>query len=117
MKTSPHPDFIDYWERGTLWCIGVRVWQDRCQATRCEPNEPEASMVLVEGSYPLPFPNLQGRTPVPLIVFAIATHMMVHPDSDLFEVLRGTKSLAEARASAEVDYASEPPPEELSSLQ
>ena len=109
MKTSLHPDFIDYWERGTLWCIGVRVWQDRCQAIKCEPNDPGASMVLVEASYALPFPILQGQTPVPVIVFAIATHMMMHPDSDLLEVLSSNKTLAEARQSADLQYGEEPP--------
>jgi hypothetical protein len=109
MKTSPHPDFIDYWERGTLGCIGVRVWENYCQAISCEPRGNAETMVLVELSYALPFTNLQGRSPVPLIVFAIATHMMMHPESDLLEVLGRTKSLAEARLSASPDYGEEPP--------
>jgi len=65
-------------------------------------------MFLVEASYPLPFLNLQGRSPVPLIVFAIATHMMMHPDSDLLEVLGSTKSLSEAREGASLDYGDGP---------
>jgi hypothetical protein len=97
MKTSSCPDFIDYWERGTLWCLGVRVWRDQCQAIKCEPNDPGASMALIETVYPLPFEGLQGKGSVPTIVFAIATHIAVHPESDLLEVLARKKTLEEAR--------------------
>jgi hypothetical protein len=31
---------------------------------------------------------------LPLIVFAIATHMMLHPDPDLIDVLAGEKTLS-----------------------
>ena len=100
-----------------MWCIGIRVWEDRCQAIKCAPEEPATSMVLAEDSYPLPFANLQGTSPVPLIVFAIATHMMLHPDSDLLEVLGLRKSVSDARQDATVDYRSTPPPADLSCIQ
>jgi hypothetical protein len=103
MKTSPCPDFIDYWERGTAWCLGVRIWADRCQAIKCDPDQPGSSLVLTEDSYPLPFAGMDGSGPVPVIVFAIATHMMLHPDSDLVDVLSGKKTLWEAQQSAEPD--------------
>ena len=68
-------------------------------------------------SYPLPFANLQGASPVPLIVFAIATHMMLHPESDLLEVLGLRKSIADARQDATVDYSNGPPPADLRCIQ
>jgi hypothetical protein len=46
---------------------------------------------------------MDGSGPVPVIVFAIATHMMLHPDSDLVDVLSGKKTLWEAQQSAEPD--------------
>ncbi len=104
MKTSPCPDFIDYWGRGTLWCLGIRVWRDRCQAIKCEPDEPGASMVLLEDAHSLPFYQLQGQGAVPAIVVAIAIHMTMHPESDLMEVLSCNKTLEEARRDAERDY-------------
>jgi hypothetical protein len=107
MKTCPVQDFIDYWERGTIWCLGIRVWSDRCQALKCGPDQPGSNLVLTEEFYPLPFHGVEGKGPVPVIVFAIATHMMVHPDSDLIDVLSGQKTLGEARQGADVDYGSE----------
>jgi hypothetical protein len=104
MKTSPCPDFIDYWERGTLWCLGVRVWKTECQAIRCESKEPGASMLLIEDPHPLPFENLDGRAPVPMIVFAIATHMLMNPASDLLELLACKKTLEQAEEDAEPSY-------------
>jgi hypothetical protein len=59
------------------------VWADRCQALKCEPDQPGSRLVLTEESYPLPFRGVEGVGMVPVIVFAIATHMMLHPDSDL----------------------------------
>jgi hypothetical protein len=61
-------------------------------------------MVLTEESYPLPFTGMQGNGPVPVIVFAIATHMMLHPDSDLVDVLSCKKTLWEAQQYAERGY-------------
>ena len=107
MKTSSCADFIDYWERGTLWCLGVRVWRDQCQAIKCEPDEPGNSMVLIEAAQALPFEYLQGRAPVPAIVFSIATHMMMNPDSDLLELLSCTKTLEQAQQDAEPTYGDE----------
>ena len=105
MKTSPLPDFNDYWERGTVWCLGVRVWADRCQALKCEPDKPGSSMILTEDSYPLPFFGAEGNTGVPVIVFGIATHMAVHPESDLIDVLSGRKTLSEARQNSRAEFA------------
>lgn len=104
MKTSPAPDFIDYWERGMAWCLGIRVWSDRCQAIKCEPDQPGNGMLLTEESYPLPFLDMHGKGLVPTIVFAIATHMMVHPESDLLDVLLCKKTLSEARENADLTY-------------
>jgi hypothetical protein len=109
MKTSPCPDFIDYWERGTLWCLGVRVWKDECQAIKCESKEPGTSMVLIEDPHPLPFENLDGRAPVPMIVFAIATHMLMNPASDLLELLSRKKTLEQAEGDAEPCYSDSVP--------
>jgi len=107
MKTSSCADFIDYWERGTLWCLGVRVWRDQCQAIKCEPDEPGNSMVLIEAAYALPLEYLYGKAPVPAIVFSIATHMMMNPESDLLELLSATKTLEEAQQDAEPTYGTE----------
>jgi len=104
MKTSVSPEFIDYWEFGTLWCLGVRVWKDRCQAIKCDPTGPATSMATIEESYELPFEFMQGTAPVPAIVFSIATHMMIHPVSDLLDVLTRKKSLESARLGAERKY-------------
>jgi hypothetical protein len=104
MKTSPCPDFIDYWERGTLWCLGVRVWKDQCQALKCETTDPGNSMALIETAHPLPFEYLHGKGYVPAIVFSIATHMAVHPESDLLELLSLRKTLDEARQDSTVTY-------------
>jgi hypothetical protein len=87
-----------------VWCLGIRVWTDRCQALRCPPSEPGTSRVLTEESYPLPFRFVEGEGMVPILVFAIATHMMVHPDSDLIDVLSGEKTFGEARQGAEAEY-------------
>jgi hypothetical protein len=65
------------------------VWADRCQALKCEPDQPGTSLLLTEESYPLPFRGVEGAGMVPVIVFAIATHMMLHPASDLLQVLSG----------------------------
>ena len=107
MKTSPCPDFIDYWERGTLWCLGVRVWKDQCQAIKCKPDEPGNRMVLVEASYPLPFVYLAGIGRVPAIVFAIATHMVMTPQSDLLELLACKKIFEQAQQDAHPAYDNE----------
>jgi hypothetical protein len=61
-------------------------------------------MLLTEESYPLPFLEMHGKGVVPTIVFAIATHMMIHPESDLLDVLSCKKTLSEARQNAESTY-------------
>jgi hypothetical protein len=61
-------------------------------------------MILTEDSYPLPFTGMEGSGSVPVIVFAIATHMMLHPDSDLVDVLSCKKTVREAQQDAERDY-------------
>jgi hypothetical protein len=109
LKTSPCPDFIDYWERGELWCLGVRVWKNECQALKCDANEPGSTMALVESPYPLPFEMVQGQGMVPTLVFAIAIHMVVHPESDLLDLLACRKTLEQARQDAKQTYGGDAP--------
>jgi hypothetical protein len=47
---------------------------------------------------------MEGSGSVPVIVFAIATHVILHPDSDLLNVLSRKKTLWEAQQYAERDY-------------
>jgi hypothetical protein len=61
-------------------------------------------MVLIEDPHPLPFENLDGRAPVPMIVFAIATHLLINPASDLLELLSCKKTLEQAEEDAERSY-------------
>ncbi len=61
-------------------------------------------MLLTEEPYPLPFLEIQGKGLVPTIVFAIATHMMIHPESDLLDVLSCKKTLSDARQNADLNY-------------
>jgi hypothetical protein len=82
----------------------VGLWKDECQAIKCESKEPDTSMVLIKDRHPLPFENLDGRAPVPMIVFAIATHMLMNPASDLLELLSRKKTLEQAEEDAEPSY-------------
>lgn len=66
-------------------------------------------MVLIEDPHPLPFEKLKGSAPVPMIVFAIVTHMMMNPESDLLELLSCKKTLEQAEADAELAYSHEVP--------
>jgi hypothetical protein len=61
-------------------------------------------MLLSEESYLLPFREIRGEGLVPTIVFAIATHMMLHPESDLLDVLSCQKMLSDARQNVDSAY-------------
>ena len=77
---------------------------DRCQAIKCEPSQPGSGRLLTEEPYPLPFLEIHGEGMLPTIVFAIATHMMIHPESDLLDVLSCEKTLLDARQDADLTY-------------
>jgi hypothetical protein len=102
MKTSPRSDFIDYWDRGSLWCFGVRVWLTECKAISNDPGESPDKMVAIEPPCKIPL-NPQAL-PNRLLIASIAAHMGIHPDSDLLNLLTGKITFAQALVSVKPNY-------------
>lgn len=103
MKTAPTAAYIDYWDRGGLWCFGVRVWPSECKAIANGPGESPDKMLAIEPAYQIPL-NPQAPLHNSVLAISIAAHMVAHPGSDLLDLLTGKTTFEQARANAKSSY-------------